>query len=203
MNIKKKKNNKFKLKKKKIVLKKPKKFLVKKGRKLIVKKNKKNKPKKKFIKKVLVKVKKNRIIKKKRKKVSVVSKVEPILKKKKILKGGIIKIKKTVKIKKNKAPNQNPSFLSRSFFKAKIKVIGIGGGGSSIVSEISKSLDKATFVIADTDTRVFHKQRGVKYFLFGQEQTHGLGTGLNPELARDAAEQEKEKIANLFQDQNF
>ena len=50
-------------------------------------------------------------------------------------------------------------FSPESFFKAKIKVIGVGGGGSSIVSEIGRSLHKATFVTADTDVRAFKKDR--------------------------------------------
>lgn len=95
------------------------------------------------------------------------------------------------------------SFDAQSFFKAKIKVIGIGGGGGSIVSEIGRSLGKATFVVADTDVRAFKKRAGIKYFLFGQQLTHGLGTGLNTDLARQAAEQEKEKIAKLFKDQDI
>lgn len=102
-----------------------------------------------------------------------------------------------------KITKTEPEFLAHNLFKAKIKVIGIGGGGSSIVSEISRSLDKATFVVADTDTRVLGKQKGVKYFLFGQEETRGLGTGLNPDLAILAAEKEKEKIAGLFAEQDI
>src|SRR3989344_2175111 len=94
-------------------------------------------------------------------------------------------------------------FSANSFFKAKIKVIGLGGGGGSIVSEIGRSLNKATFVIADTDTRAFKKKAGIKNFLFGQNLTHGLGTGLDTEIARNAAEQEREKIVKLFQDQDI
>jgi len=90
-----------------------------------------------------------------------------------------------------------------SFFKAKIKVIGLGGGGSSIVSEIGRSLPKATFVVADTDVRAFKKTSGIKNFLFGKELTHGLGTGLNPDLAMAAAQQQKEEIAKLFEGQDI
>ena len=95
------------------------------------------------------------------------------------------------------------NFSAKSFFKAKIKVIGIGGGGSSIVSEIGRSLHKASFVVADTDVRAFKKRSGIKYFLFGQDQTHGLGTGLDVALAKRAAEQDKEKISKLFADQDI
>lgn len=136
----------------------------------------------------------------------VVKKQSKILPKKKafIVKPKDLPIKKIVPPKNKIQPvATSKPFLSENLFKAKIKVIGIGGGGSSIVSEISRSLDKATFVIADTDTRVIGKQKGVKYFLFGQEETRGLGTGLNPELAISAAEKEKEKIATLFNEQDI
>ncbi len=125
------------------------------------------------------------------------------------------KKKKTVKVTKRKVgrkpqprkikkvPAQDSSFVAESFFKAKIKVIGIGGGGGSIVSEIGRSLNKATFVVADTDMRAFKKRPGIKNFLFGQSLTHGLGTGVNPELGRQAAESEKEKIAEFFTDQDI
>ncbi len=90
-----------------------------------------------------------------------------------------------------------------SVFKAKIRVIGIGGGGGSIVSEFGKSLEKTTFIIADTDIRALKKRTGLKYFWFGKELTHGLGTGVNPDLAREAAELEKEKIKELFLGQDI
>lgn len=107
-------------------------------------------------------------------------------------------------VKKIAPPKEEKSaFPAQSFFKAKIKVIGVGGGGGSIVSEIGRSLHKATFVVADTDVRAFKKRRGIKYFLFGQELTHGLGTGLNPDLARQAAEREKDNISKLFKDQDI
>ncbi len=110
--------------------------------------------------------------------------------------------------KPKKILSQKPHVLEspdspQAFFKAKIKVIGIGGGGSSIVSEIGKSLHKATFLVTDTDARSQKKRPGIKNFLFGQNLTRGLGTGSNPDLGRQAADQEKEKIAKFFQDQDI
>lgn len=130
-------------------------------------------------------------------------KKKPVAKRKKV-----IKKPRNILVKKKKKPVRQPaqetaSFPAEAFFKAKIKVIGIGGGGGSIVSEIGRSLNKATFVVADTDIRAFKKRQGIKYFLFGQELTHGLGTGLNTDLAKQAAESEKEKIAALFRDQDI
>ena len=134
-------------------------------------------------------------------------KIKKVVKKpKKVLVAKKKKIVKKVKIKKTSRPKQKSpeqDFLAGSFFKAKIKVIGIGGGGGSIVSQISRSLGKASFVAADTDVRAFKKKAGIKNFLFGQQLTHGLGTGVNPLLGRQAAESEKERIAGLFLDQDI
>ncbi|MSU54513.1 MAG: hypothetical protein EXS48_01565 [Candidatus Staskawiczbacteria bacterium] len=119
------------------------------------------------------------------------------------VKKAVKKPKKLLIIKKTKLKSPEQDFLAGSFFKAKIKVIGIGGGGGSIVSQISRSLGKASFVVADTDMRAFKKKAGIKNFLFGQKLTHGLGTGVNPQLGRQAAELEKERIAHFFADQDI
>ena len=142
--------------------------------------------------------KKKKIIKKKAKK----------LKKKifrQVKKNRPAKRRKVLVVKKIKNIVKQPAteFSSGALFKAKIKVIGVGGGGGSIVSEIGRSLEKATFVIADTDIRALKKKSGIKYLWFGQDLTHGLGTGVNVELAKQAAEEAKEKISGYFKDQDI
>ncbi len=112
------------------------------------------------------------------------------------------KIAKSV-VKKVLPKQQIAEFPAEALFKARIKVIGIGGGGGSIVSEIGRSLEKANFVIADTDIRALKKKSGIKYFWFGEEFTHGLGTGVNVDLAKQAAEGAKEKISQNFKDQDI
>lgn len=88
--------------------------------------------------------------------------------------------------------------------KVKIKVVGIGGGGSSIVSEMVDSLKGVSFLVADTDGKVLSKARkGVRTFQFGEKIAHGMGTGMNTELARKAATEAKEKISRIFQDQDL
>ena len=168
----------------------------------------------------MAKLKKKKIVKKakklklrkpaKRRKVLVRKKIrakrikKPIRRKKRI----ITKARKKLSIKKIKkivkhVATHGEGFSAESLFKAKIKVIGIGGGGGSIVSEIGRSLEKATFVIADTDIRALKKRAGIKYFWFGEELTHGLGTGVNVDLAKQAAESAKEKISSIFKDQDI
>lgn len=186
---------------------------VKLPKRVLIKKRKKPK-------KSLNKSKKSKAIKKKsfrktkkRKKV-IASNVKKVVAKKRVIKKARKKIiKKTVNkivkkakkvILRKKIRVINPvKKETEALFRAKIKVVGIGGGGGSIVSEIGRSLNKASFVIADTDIRALKKKSGIKYFWFGEEFTHGLGTGVNPEIAREAAESEKEKIADLFKDQDI
>lgn len=120
----------------------------------------------------------------------------------------VLRTKKRKKVKKVirkivKKVLAAPELPAETLFKAKIKVIGVGGGGGSIVSEIGRSLKKATFVIADTDIRALKKRPGIKYFWFGENLTHGLGTGVNVDLAKRAAEEAKEKISNIFEDQDI
>lgn len=112
-------------------------------------------------------------------------------------------LKKLLKKRQHKTELARSSASFSESFSPNIKVIGMGGGGGSIVSQISNSLKKATFVIADTDIRAFKKKKGILKFIFGQELTRGLGTGLNVDLAKEAAEREKEKIAQLFKDQDI
>ncbi len=81
-----------------------------------------------------------------------------------------------------------------------IKIVGLGGGGSSIVTEISRQLKEVNFLIADTDNVNLKRvaTANVEVFSFGEEETHGLGTGMNVVLAKNLANQEKDKIDNLF-----
>jgi cell division protein FtsZ len=171
------------------------------------KKKKLNKAKRVVVKKKKIFAKRKKVlVKKKPKKIVVKRKLAKKKNKpKKLVKKIVIKKKPTKKIvqKKNIAKGLTAEFPAESFFKAKIKVIGIGGGGGSIVSEIGRSLEKATFVIADTDIRALKKKSGIRYFWFGQELTHGLGTGVNVDLAKRAAESARDKISELFKDQDI
>jgi len=90
----------------------------------------------------------------------------------------------------------------------KIAVIGIGGGGGSIVSEISKlihrkkipHLNKINFVIANVDMQAIKQApTKTKSLFFGKELTKGLGAGMNPEIGEKAALLAKKKIEKIIQ----
>ncbi len=87
--------------------------------------------------------------------------------------------------------------------KTKIRVIGIGGGAGSIISEIISKIKKANFVVANTDSRALKAVRKARRFHFGQNLTKGLGTGMNAGVGEMAAQAEKEKIKQLFEGQDL
>jgi len=88
--------------------------------------------------------------------------------------------------------------------QTKIRVIGVGGGGSSIVAELAKKVGKTSFVAANTDAQALKNMPwNVNRFKFGQELTQGLGTGMDPELGRVAAENEKQKIKRILKNQDL
>jgi len=129
---------------------------------------------------------------------------KPARRRKVLVRKSKIKNKKIVKKTIAKpAKEKQQDFSAQSLFKARIKVIGVGGGGGSIVSEIGRSLQKATFVVADTDIRALKRKPGIRYFWFGEELTRGLGTGVNIDLAKQAADSVKEKIGEIFKDQDI
>jgi len=99
-------------------------------------------------------------------------------------------------MKKNKILGYNRQMV---FPKIKIKVLGIGGGGGSIVSEAAKSLTKINFTVVDTDFRALKRvEKFVKCFPLGKDITYGLGTGMNPTLAQKVAIAEKERISKIL-----
>ncbi|MFH1181287.1 MAG: cell division protein FtsZ [bacterium] len=104
------------------------------------------------------------------------------------------------KIRKQNKPASQPENIRRT----KIRVVGIGGGGGNIVAEIASRVKGASFVIANTDKQAI-KESGLSknIFQFGESLTHGLGTGMNPEAGRAAAESDKERIKKILQDQDL
>lgn len=88
--------------------------------------------------------------------------------------------------------------------KVEVRVIGVGGGGSNIVSELSQRLDsfslkKIDFIAANTDLQALEAvNKRAETFAFGKEFTKGLGTGRNFSLGEAAARKEEQRIKGLF-----
>ncbi|MDX9745082.1 MAG: cell division protein FtsZ [Syntrophales bacterium] len=78
---------------------------------------------------------------------------------------------------------------------AKIKVIGIGGGGSNAINTmISYNLQGVEFITANTDAQSLKMSASLVKIQLGTEVTKGLGAGSNPEIGKKAAEESREQI---------
>ncbi|MDD1606128.1 MAG: cell division protein FtsZ [Methylococcaceae bacterium] len=83
---------------------------------------------------------------------------------------------------------------------AVIKVIGVGGGGGNAVNHmIDSNIDGVEFICANTDAQALRKLNIGTIIQLGVELTKGLGAGTNPEIGRQAAEENKERIKEVLQ----
>ncbi len=85
--------------------------------------------------------------------------------------------------------------------EAVIKVIGVGGGGGNAVCHMLKSqLEGVEFVCANTDAQALKKQhlQAHTHLQLGASITRGLGAGANPSVGREAAMEDRERIAELL-----
>ena len=82
---------------------------------------------------------------------------------------------------------------------AVIKVVGVGGGGGNAVSHMVKSsIEGVDFICANTDAQAL-KSSGAKFTLqLGGNVTKGLGAGANPEVGRQAALEDRERIVEML-----
>src|SRR5215472_3727696 len=78
---------------------------------------------------------------------------------------------------------------------ARIKVIGIGGGGGNAVNTmIGAKLSGVDFMVANTDAQSLEKSQAALRIQLGSMVTKGLGAGANPEIGRRAAMEDQDKI---------
>ncbi len=78
---------------------------------------------------------------------------------------------------------------------AKIKVIGVGGGGCNAVNRMIESgVGGVDFIVANTDLQVLNVSNAETKLQIGKNITEGLGAGANPEVGREAALESKKEI---------
>ena len=83
--------------------------------------------------------------------------------------------------------------------KTTIKVIGIGGAGGNAIDRMMQCKIKGIDLIAvNTDVQDLKKIRATQKIRIGQESTHGLGAGMNPELGKRAALESKEELTEAL-----
>jgi cell division protein FtsZ len=78
---------------------------------------------------------------------------------------------------------------------AKIKVIGVGGsGGNAVNTMMSSGIAGVDFIVANTDAQALRMSKAPVKIQIGTQLTKGLGAGANPNVGRDAALEDKEKL---------
>lgn len=78
---------------------------------------------------------------------------------------------------------------------ARIKVLGIGGSGTSAVNRMSElGIRGVEFISVNTDAQALHNNSADKKVHIGKTITKGLGSGMNPDVGRQAAEESQEEI---------
>ncbi len=94
--------------------------------------------------------------------------------------------------------NQNTDF-------AKIKVIGVGGGGSNAVDSMISSgkIQGVEFISVNTDAQALLRSKAPTKIQIGSNFTKGLGSGGDPEFGRASAEESRVALSELFYDTNM
>lgn len=87
-------------------------------------------------------------------------------------------------------------FEDNDLLEAKIKVIGVGGGGGNAVNNmIESNLMGVDFIVANTDSQALARSLAETRIQIGEAVTRGLGAGAKPEIGAEAALESKERIA--------
>ena len=83
--------------------------------------------------------------------------------------------------------------------EAVIKVIGVGGcGGNAVDHMIAQGVSGVEFIVANTDAQALKRNQAKIQLQLGSNVTKGLGAGANPEIGRQAAMEDRERIAELI-----
>ena len=90
-------------------------------------------------------------------------------------------------------------FMDTQSQSAVIKVIGVGGGGGNAVEHmLQENLDGVDFICANTDAQALKNSSAKSTIQIGTTITKGLGAGANPEIGREAALEDRERIQEML-----
>ena len=79
---------------------------------------------------------------------------------------------------------------------ARIKVVGVGGGGNNAVDRmVSTGMQTVEFIAINTDKQALKKSSATQKLQIGEKLTRGLGAGAKPEIGQKSAEESREEIA--------
>lgn len=83
--------------------------------------------------------------------------------------------------------------------EAVIKVVGVGGGGGNAVEHmVLQNIEGVEFIVANTDAQAMKNSSARTLLQLGSTITKGLGAGANPEIGRQAALEDRERIAEVL-----
>ena len=81
----------------------------------------------------------------------------------------------------------------------KIKVVGVGGSGSNVISRMMRCKIKGVELVAiNADAQDLQRTKAHQKIRIGKNLTKGLGTGMNPETGKEAAEEQREEIQEVL-----
>ncbi|MBU2025343.1 MAG: cell division protein FtsZ [Patescibacteria group bacterium] len=84
---------------------------------------------------------------------------------------------------------------------ARILVVGVGGGGGHAIDRmVEKKMRGVEFVAINTDAQDLHHNKAPEKIHIGKNLTKGLGAGMNPEIGRQAAEENRDEIQEILKD---
>lgn len=87
---------------------------------------------------------------------------------------------------------------------ARIRVVGVGGSGGNAVNHMVNShVSGVDFISINTDAQDLHKSKAKSKIHIGKSLTRGLGTGMNPDLGKQAAEETREEIQDALKNSDM
>lgn len=91
------------------------------------------------------------------------------------------------------------NFMEAPAANAVIKVIGVGGGGNNAVNHmVNANIEGVDFIVANTDSQAIAQSPAKQVLQLGAHVTKGLGAGANPEVGRQAALEDRERICEAL-----
>jgi cell division protein FtsZ len=101
---------------------------------------------------------------------------------------------------KNDSPGKMRFHLVEDTFGAKIRVIGIGGGGGNALNRmIAAGIEGVDFIAVNTDLQALNGSKAPTRIQIGNQSTRGLGSGGKPEAGKQAAMEDTEKLISILE----
>jgi len=112
-----------------------------------------------------------------------------------------MKKQKTIKKNKTKSKKDLTGSVGSKGGQISIKVVGVGGGGGNAVTRMMNTvkLKGVEFIAVNTDAQDLNYVRAHRKLYIGRALTKGLGAGMNPEIGKQAAEENRSEIAEALE----